>query len=137
MKSFVDLVSDLAKSTWPSNWWKRTEFSESISTALQVASGITAGAGGGQGNAVEIGAGISVIETVATLGDSVYPSNDMPIGYPFVILNAGANSVSCFPPSGGKINNGEASEWNIPAGSTAIGYKVADNEFTLSNATEI
>ena len=66
-----------------------------------VASGLTA-AGSAQGSALTLSAGVNVIETAAASTGVIL--TDGQISDEYDILNLGANSVTVYPPSGGRIN---------------------------------
>lgn len=91
-----------------------------ISPLLSSADAITAHAGGGQGAATQIAAGINRVTTVATAGDSVVLPKGIP-GECRHITNAGANSMNVYPMPGEQINNGGGnSPFAQLAGKTAI-----------------
>jgi hypothetical protein len=67
-------------------------------------SGLTANAGGGQGSATQLNAGMNVVATVATTGDSVkLPTAEQ--GVEVLVANDGANAMDVFPSSSDEIDN--------------------------------
>jgi hypothetical protein len=76
-----------------------------IRTSL--ATGITAFAGGGQGSATALTAGVNDVTVCATGGDSTkLPSPTA--GQQVIVANSGAASMNLFPQSGHSINAGAA-----------------------------
>lgn len=73
------------------------------SVAVDVTTDITAHAGGGQGDATLLGAGVNIVSTVATAADSVILPEAV-AGQIVTVVNKGASALAVFPPVGGKIN---------------------------------
>lgn len=71
-----------------------------------VATALTALAGGGASSATQLSAGINVIGTCATSGDSAKLPLVGAIGSGIVVRNGGAAPCSVYPPTGGTINGG-------------------------------
>ncbi len=71
--------------------------------ASSVATALTA-AGTNQGTALSVTAGVNVFGTVAAGTGAVLNANQT-FGVPQVLYNGGANQLTVYPPSGGKINN--------------------------------
>jgi hypothetical protein len=69
---------------------------------------------------------IHVITTAAASTGAILPSS-LSIGDQMVVVNGGANSITLFPPVGGKLNNGTAN-----AGLTVASTKAA-HVFCIDN----
>jgi hypothetical protein len=91
-----------------------------LPTLLAVQSGIVAHAGGGQTLATQLNAGINVIATAATTGDSVILPAQVQ-GQFVLVENGGASSVNVYPASGDTINGGSA---NAPVALAAGAFLV-------------
>lgn len=97
--------------------------------AFPAADGLVAKAGGGQGPATAIPAGLSGtyrFTTVATAGDSsILPSPPSQGSSAVTVINAGAASMNVFPPVGSQINNAGANvAFAVAAGKTASFYSI-------------
>lgn len=86
--------------TSATNWYTNTSSTSSLSPVYPQVTGITAHAGGGQSGGVLLAPGISVVNVVATAGDSVtLPLNIL--GQTFIIRNLSTtNNLGIFPPLG-------------------------------------
>ena len=111
---------------------------------------ITANAGGGQANAVQLTAQINNVTTVATAGDSVKlppptqtnqfadgPTDNR--GVPIIVINSGASTLAVFPDAGSTINNGAANaSINVAAGDVVGFYQTSAGQwFTSDNANKL
>lgn len=86
-----------------------------------LAIGITATASGTQATGVQLNAGINVLATVATGGDSALLPKSSAVGDELWVRNNGAASANVFPQVGGKINNGSANAaLAVANGKTAV-----------------
>lgn len=78
------------------------------------------GAGTTQATAAAITADLSVFTTVALNSGAILPNVSIAGGEDFFVVNAGANALSVYPPSGGKINAGAANAAvSVPVGKSA------------------
>lgn len=80
--------------------------------------GITAFAGGGAGSAVQLNSSYSVVDTVATTGDSVKFSTTLEVGVVNYVKNDGANALDLFPAGGDDLGNGVGVAISVPAGAS-------------------
>jgi len=81
---------------------------------------ITAHAGGGQANAVQLNIGVNVVETVASVGDSVKLPDDV-LNQTTVVYNRGANALHVFPYLGDSIDAIAVNDFiTMPSGYKAI-----------------
>ena len=78
--------------------------------------GITAFATGGQGSAVQLDSGFSVIGTVGTTGDSVKLPPVFDLHSRMHIKNDGANAADVFPASGDDLGAGTDTAVSLAAG---------------------
>ena len=78
--------------------------------------GLTAFAGGGQGSATQLNASYSVVDTVATTGDSVKFSTTLEVGVVYYVKNDGANALDLFPAGGDDLGLGIGVAISVPAG---------------------
>ena len=76
-------------------------------TATGLLSNTQTATGNSQGTALAIPSDFVVFTTVAASTGTILPSNCLP-GDWYTIVNHGANSLSVYPPTGGKIANGSA-----------------------------
>lgn len=104
----------------------RTELARAINNKTTTAT-ITAYAGGGQANAVELNAGINEISVCATTGDSVKLPTAA-AGLMVYIINNGANASDVFPASGNDIGAGDDTAISLASGAgiTYAGYNSTD-----------
>jgi hypothetical protein len=82
--------------------------SQAAAIGGSLATGIVAFATGGQASATPLSAGINIIATCATGGDSVLLPVSSSVGDEVFIRNNGAASCNVFPRTGGAINGGSA-----------------------------
>ena len=78
--------------------------------------GITAFAGGGAGSATQLNSSYSVIDTVATTGDSVKFSTTLEVGVVNYVKNDGANAMDLFPAGGDDLGFGIGVAISVAAG---------------------
>lgn len=89
----------------------------------QVNTGITAHAGGGQANAVELANGLNVVSTVATAADSVKLTADID---KVQVVNSGAEELAIYPETGGAIDSfGTNGAYYLYPGSAQIFVRTA------------
>jgi hypothetical protein len=69
---------------------------------------------------------VHVITTAASSTGAVLPSS-LSIGDQMVVVNGGANSITLYPPSGGKLNNGTANAGLAVAANKAAHVFCIDN----------
>jgi hypothetical protein len=82
-------------------------------------SGVTAHAGGGQANAVQLTETNNIVSTVATTADSVLIPNVLTSNVEVWVTNSGANSLNLFPQVGGNLGSGVNTAYALAAGHTA------------------
>ncbi len=78
--------------------------------------GLTAFAGGGAASATQLNSSYSVIDTVATTGDSVKFSTTLEVGVVNYVKNDGANAMDLFPAAGDDLGFGVGVAISVPAG---------------------
>jgi len=111
---------------------------------------ITANAGGGQANAVQLNAQVNNVTAVASAGDSVKlpppaqtsqfadgPTDNR--GVPIIVINSGASALAVFPDPGSAINGLAANaSINVAAGDVVGFYQTAAGAwFTSDNANKL
>jgi len=90
------------------------------SIAGTLTTGLTA-AGTTQGTALAITDDINVVTTTA-LNSGVVLSANLTIGDTVLVSNFGANALSVYPPTGGKIDNGSANAAKSVAANTTLQF---------------
>ncbi len=89
--------------------------------------GLTAHAGGGQANALQLADTFNTVATVATTADSVkIPNVGLGPVYAWVINN-GANSLNVFPQTGGNLGAGVNTAVAVAAGKRTLFYSTQTN----------
>ena len=78
--------------------------------------GLTAFAGGGAGSATQLNSSYSVVDTVATTGDSVKFSTTLEVGLVNYVKNDGANAMDLFPAGGDDLGLGVGVAISVAAG---------------------
>ena len=78
--------------------------------------GLTAFAGGGAASATQLNSSYSVIDTVATTGDSVKFSTTLEVGVVNYVKNDGANALDLFPAAGDDLGLGVGVAISVGAG---------------------
>ena len=93
---------------------------------------VTAYAGGGQANAVNVGLQLTKVATVASAADSIKLREVAAGGAVGYIHNLGANACNLYPPSGGAINAlGTNNPISIPAGSAAMWFSLTTVNYAV------
>ena len=88
-------------------------------TATGILANTLTATGNSQGTALALPSDFNVFTTVAASTGTIMPSNCLP-GDWFTIVNHGANTLSVYPPTGGKIANGSANAaFSVGANKTA------------------
>jgi hypothetical protein len=92
-------------------------------------------AGSSQGNAYVIPAGQdgSIFTTVASSTGAILPASGVQVGEEYVIANHGSNSLSVYPPSGGKMGTASANTaYSLTAGKTGYFMYVGGLQWTTN-----
>ena len=93
---------------------------------------VTAYAGGGQANAVNVGLQLTKVATVGSAADSIKLRAVAAGGCTGYIHNLGANACNLYPPSGGAINAlGTNNPISIPAGSAAMWFSLTTVNYAV------
>lgn len=98
------------------------------------ATGLTA-AGSTQGTALALPSDFSVFSTVGASTGTVLPATgpQCNLGDSFIVINHGANSLSVYPPVGGKIANGTTNAaFAVAATKTAYFTSLGGGNFAAS-----
>jgi hypothetical protein len=97
-------------------------------------SGLTA-AGSSQGTALVIpnGQDMSVFNTVAGSTGCILPAVGVSVGEEYVVANHGANTLSVYPPSGGKVGNASTNTaYSLTSGKTGYFVFVGSLQWTAN-----
>jgi hypothetical protein len=88
--------------------------------------------GNSQGTALLLPSDFSIFTTVAASTGAILPSNTTP-GDWYTVVNHGANALSVYPPTGGKIANGSANAaFSVGANKTAQFQSIDGTNFAAS-----
>lgn len=97
-------------------------------------SGLTA-TGNAQGNALPLPSDFNVFTTVAASTGAILPASgpNVNITDSYIVVNHGANALSVYPPSGGKVANGATNAaLSVAAGKTAWFLNLGSNNWAAS-----
>lgn len=97
-------------------------------------SGLTA-AGNSQGTALAIPSGqdCSIFTTVAASTGCIFPSSGVSIGEEYVVVNHGANALSVYPASGGKVGTAATNAaYSLAAGKAGYFIYVGLNQWSAN-----
>lgn len=92
-------------------------------------------AGNSQGTALAIPAGqdMSIFTTVAASTGAILPGAGVTLGEEYVIANHGANALSVYPASGGKMGTASANAaYSLAAGKTGYFVYCGQNQWTTN-----
>lgn len=92
-------------------------------------------AGNSQGTALALPSDFVVFTTVAASTGTILPATgpQCNLGDSFIVVNHGANTLSVYPPSGGKIANGSANAaFSVAASKTAYFTSIGGGNFAAS-----
>lgn len=99
-----------------------------------ISSGLTA-TGSTQGTALAVPSDFCVFSTVAASTGAILPATGPQCnpGDSFIVVNHGANTLSVYPPTGGKIANGSANAaFSVAANKTASFLSLGSGNFAAS-----
>ena len=94
--------------------------------------GLTA-AGNSQGTALALTSDFNVVTTCASSAGVILPASGPNVNITDVwsVTNYGANTLSVYPPTGGKIANGSANAaFSVAAGKTALFWSIGSGNWT-------
>lgn len=101
-------------------------------TATGLLSNTLTATGNSQGTALAIPSDFAVFTTVAASTGTIMPSNCNP-GDWYTIVNHGANTLSVYPPVGGKIANGSTNAaFSVGSNKTAQVICISNSSFAAS-----
>lgn len=101
-------------------------------TATGILSNSLTATGNSQGTALTLPSDFCVFTTVASSTGAILPSN-CNVGDWYTVVNHGANTLSLYPPTGGKIANGSTNAaFSIGANKTAQVICITPTSFAAS-----